>query len=175
MINFIVWLIVGAITGWLATFIIRRRQSIVLFNIFLGSLGAFVSGYLFSPVFHIDTTSFSLIGVLVSLGGSIVLLVVVNFFIREHTVTNAVLEERWSQVRMKVHNRWNRLTEEDIDQIDGKHDRLISLIENRYGITQKEAERQLQGFLGAVTSRKSWLFFLRNRAQDANPPHDHNQ
>jgi len=46
MINYIVWLIAGAITGWLATFVMRRRHPILLLNIIVGSIGAFLAGYL---------------------------------------------------------------------------------------------------------------------------------
>jgi uncharacterized membrane protein YeaQ/YmgE (transglycosylase-associated protein family)/uncharacterized protein YjbJ (UPF0337 family) len=152
MLNFIVWLIAGAVTGGLVTFVIRRRQSILLLNIVVGSVGAFVAGYLLSPVFHISTTtSFSLPGLLASLGGTIVLLMIVNFFVREHTVPDAVLEGQWNRVRNKIHTRWTRLTEEDIDQIDGKHDRFIRMIQERYGCAKKQAEEQLQGYLRAIT------------------------
>jgi uncharacterized membrane protein YeaQ/YmgE (transglycosylase-associated protein family) len=46
----------------------HRRRSILLLNIVVGSVGAFAGGYLLPPMFHINTTSFSLPGLLVSLG-----------------------------------------------------------------------------------------------------------
>ncbi len=153
MVNFIVWLVAGAVIGWLVTLVTRRRRSILLLNIVIGGLGALAAGYLLSPMFHINTTGFSLAGLLVALGGTIVLLAVVNFFVREHTVTNAVLESQWSKVRIKIHNRWGKLSEEDIAQIDGNHERFINLLEERYSLTKEEAEKQLQGFLGAVTTK----------------------
>ena len=54
----------------------------------------------------------SWLSLLVSLGGVIVLLVVVNFLvIREHTVANSVIEGQWNQVRNKIHVRWGKITE----------------------------------------------------------------
>ncbi|MBN2149198.1 MAG: hypothetical protein JW726_17560 [Anaerolineales bacterium] len=155
MLKFFVWLIAGAAIGGLATLIIRRRRSILLLNIIIGSVGIFAAGLFLLPVFHINTTGFSLPGLLVSLGGAIVLLAVVNFFVREHTVTKAVLKSQWDRVCKKIHCRWDKLTKEDVDQIDGKYDRFVDLLEKRYGITEKEAEKQIQGFLGAVTSKVS--------------------
>ena len=166
MINFIVWLIAGAVIGGLVTFVIRRRRSILLLNIIVGSIGAFVAGYLLSPMFHIDTTGFSLPGLLAALGGTIVLLVVVNFFIREHTVTNAVLESRWEQIRDQIHTRWNKLTEDDIDKIEGKHDRFIAVIQERYGCTKELAEEQLQGYLEAIMNKPK-SSFLHNPARSS--------
>ena len=152
MENIILWLIAGAVTGGLATLITHRRHPILLLNIIVGSVGAVVAGYLLPRVFHINTAGFSL---LVSIGGGIFLLVVVNFFIREHTVNNAVIEGHWNQVRDKIHSRWTKITEEDADQINGNHDRLINLLVERYGMAKKEAEDQLQRYLRAVITRVS--------------------
>ncbi len=153
MVNFIIWPMAGAIIGGLVTLIMHRRRSILLLNIVVGSVGALVAGYLLSPVFKIDTTSFRWLGLLVSLGGSIALLAVVNFFVREHTVTNMVIKNQWNHVREKIHARWNKITEEEIEQIDGSHDRLVGLIAERYAVTQEEAEVQLQSYLKAVISK----------------------
>jgi len=174
MENIIIWLIAGAVIGGLFTLITHRRRSILLLNIIVGSIGACVAGYLLSPMFHINTTSFGLPGLLVAMVGTIVLLAIVNFFVREHTVSNTVMEDQWSQVSDKIQTRWNKITEEDSDQINGNHDRFINLIEERYGITKEKAEEQLQGFLRAVTTKVPWLSFLHKRERDVNPSHDHN-
>jgi uncharacterized membrane protein YeaQ/YmgE (transglycosylase-associated protein family)/uncharacterized protein YjbJ (UPF0337 family) len=152
MANVIVGLIAGAVLGWLVTIIISRRHSILLLNIFIGSVGALVAGYLLLPFFHIDTSSFSLVGLLVSLVGSLILLAAVNFFFREHTMSNANIESQWDLVHDKIHSRWSKITEEEADQINGDHDQLINLIVERYGITNERAEDQLQSFLRAVTT-----------------------
>ena len=165
MVNFITWFIAGAVIGGLATRITHRRHSILLLNIIVGSVGAFLAGYWLSPLFHIKTTSFSWPGLLVSLGGTIVLLVVVNFLVvKEHTVTNTVIQSQWNKVREKIHVRWGKISEEDCDRIDGNHDRFVNLIVERYGIAKKEAEVQLQSYLGAVTNKVPWLSFLHKRA-----------
>jgi uncharacterized membrane protein YeaQ/YmgE (transglycosylase-associated protein family)/uncharacterized protein YjbJ (UPF0337 family) len=174
MVNYITWLIAGAVIGRLATLVMRRRRSIPLLNIIVGSLGAFLAGYWLSPLFHINTTSFSWLGLLVSLGGTSFLLAVFNFIIfREHTVTNTVIEHQWNRVREKIHVRWGKITEEDCDQIDGNHDRFINLLVERYGIAKTVAEDQLQSYLGAVTIKVPWLSFLHKRAQDVNPSPGH--
>ena len=174
MANSIAWLIAGALIGWLATYIMRRRHPILLLNIIVGSVGAFLAGFWLSPLFHINTTGFSWLGLLVSLVGSIVLLVVFNFLVvKEHHVTNTVIESQWNKIREKIHVRWGKITEEDCDQINGNHDRLITLLVDRYGIAKREAEDQLQGYLGAVTTKVPWLSFLHKRAQDVNPSHGH--
>ncbi len=84
MLNFIVWLIAGAIIGWVASMLTRTPEGLLL-NIIVGIVGAFVAGYLLTPLFHISTINqgnFSIPALLVSLGGAVILLVVVNLFRR---------------------------------------------------------------------------------------------
>jgi len=168
MINIIAWLFAGALMGWLATLLIHRRHPILLRNIIVGSVGAFLAGFLLVPLFHIDTTSFSMPGLLISMIGSIVLLLVVNFFVREHNVTNTVLKNQWGKVREKIHVRWGKISEEDCDQIDGNHEQLTNLIVERYGIPSKQAEDQVQSYLGAVVSKASLLPFLHKHVHEVN-------
>jgi uncharacterized protein YjbJ (UPF0337 family) len=65
-------------------------------------------------------------------------------------VSDDVIEAKWARVREKIHVRWGKLTEEDIDQIDGKHDEFIRILQVRYGCDKDKAEDDLQGFLRAV-------------------------
>jgi uncharacterized protein YjbJ (UPF0337 family) len=50
----------------------------------------------------------------------------------------------WLQFRGKVKERWGKLTNDDLDLIDGKRDQLLGRIQERYGIAKDEAERELQ-------------------------------
>jgi uncharacterized membrane protein YeaQ/YmgE (transglycosylase-associated protein family) len=86
VINFIIWIIVGAVLGWLASLIMRRdaNQGFLL-DIVVGIVGAFLGGLLLAPLFGtgtINSGDFSLSGLLVSLLGAIVLLAIVNLFRR---------------------------------------------------------------------------------------------
>jgi len=82
MINFIVWLIVGAIIGWLASRLMGTDgQQGTLIDIVVGIVGAFVAGLVLTPLFGISTinqNNFSLPALIVSLLGAIILLAVVR-------------------------------------------------------------------------------------------------
>jgi uncharacterized membrane protein YeaQ/YmgE (transglycosylase-associated protein family) len=86
MVNFIVWIIVGGILGWLASMVMRTNaQQGILLNIIVGIVGAFVAGIVLTPLLGIGTinqNNFSLPALLVSLVGAIILLAVVNLFRR---------------------------------------------------------------------------------------------
>ncbi len=82
--NFILWLIVGGLLGWVASMIMgtNDRQGMLL-NIVVGIVGAFVSGLLLAPLFNTGTINqgdFSMSSLMVSLGGAVLLLAIVNFF-----------------------------------------------------------------------------------------------
>jgi len=86
MINFIVWLIAGAIIGWIASLIMHTDgQQGTLIDIVVGIVGAFIAGLVLTPLFGISTineNNFSFPALMVSLLGAVILLAVVNFFRR---------------------------------------------------------------------------------------------
>lgn len=162
--SYIPSLLAGAGLGCLATIVIRRRQSILLLNIILGAVGAFLAGFLLSPVFNIRTVGpgiFNFPVLLVSLAGAVILLAAVNYFRREQDVKNEVIERKWIQVRNKIHARWSKITEADIEQINGNLNRFITTLQERYGYDKKEAENQIQRYLKTILG-KTGPSFLYN-------------
>jgi uncharacterized membrane protein YeaQ/YmgE (transglycosylase-associated protein family) len=86
MVNYLAWIIVGGIMGWLASLIrLPDGRRDVRIDIAVGAIGAVIAGLVFSPLFGIrlaNTTDFSLLALEVSLLGAIILLGVVKFFRR---------------------------------------------------------------------------------------------
>jgi uncharacterized membrane protein YeaQ/YmgE (transglycosylase-associated protein family) len=80
--NLIIWLVVGGLIGWVASLIMKTdAQQGMLLNVIVGIVGALLGGWLLSPLVGAGTVNqgdFSLMGLLVSLGGAIILLFVVN-------------------------------------------------------------------------------------------------
>jgi uncharacterized membrane protein YeaQ/YmgE (transglycosylase-associated protein family) len=84
--NLIIWLVVGGLIGWVASMVMKTdgQQGLIL-NVVVGIVGALLGGWLLSPLLGAGTVNqgdFSLMGLLVSLGGAIILLFVVNLFRR---------------------------------------------------------------------------------------------
>lgn len=84
--NFLIWLIVGGILGWLASIIMKTDgQQGVILNVVVGIIGAMVAGLIIAPMLGtgtINTNDFSIAGLVVSFMGAVVLLAVVNLFRR---------------------------------------------------------------------------------------------
>jgi uncharacterized protein YjbJ (UPF0337 family) len=56
------------------------------------------------------------------------------------------IEGNWKQLTGKVKEQWGKLTDDQIDMIAGKRDQLAGRLQESYGITKDEAERQIDDF-----------------------------
>ncbi|HEY8102093.1 MAG: GlsB/YeaQ/YmgE family stress response membrane protein [Burkholderiaceae bacterium] len=84
--NFIIWIVVGGIIGWLASLVMKTdaQQGLIL-NVIVGIVGALLGGWLLAPLFGtgtINQNDFSLPALLVSFLGAIILLLIVNLLRR---------------------------------------------------------------------------------------------
>jgi uncharacterized protein YjbJ (UPF0337 family) len=58
-----------------------------------------------------------------------------------------LLEGSWKQYKGQIREKWGKLTDDDLDVINGKREQLIGLIQHHYGIAKDMAERQTDEFL----------------------------
>ena len=54
------------------------------------------------------------------------------------------LNGKWTQVKGSVKEKWGKLTDDDLQVIDGKTDQLIGKIQERYGIAREAAQKQVE-------------------------------
>jgi uncharacterized protein YjbJ (UPF0337 family) len=52
----------------------------------------------------------------------------------------------WKQFRGNVKEQWGKLTDDDLDRIEGKRDQLLGAVQKRYGIALEEAEKEVHRF-----------------------------
>lgn len=82
--NFIIWLVVGGIVGWVASIIMRTNgQQGLILNVIVGIVGAFLAGLVLTPLLGIGTINqndFSLPALIVSVIGAVILLAIVSLF-----------------------------------------------------------------------------------------------
>ncbi len=79
--NLLIYLIVAAVIGWVATELMHDRSSLLI-NIIVAVVGAFLAGYFLSPFFKVGTINdaITIPTMLVTLLGSIILLAIINLF-----------------------------------------------------------------------------------------------
>jgi uncharacterized protein YjbJ (UPF0337 family) len=68
------------------------------------------------------------------------------------TGTNAWegVEKSWSEFKVRIQDRWDRLTEQELDQIAGSYDRLLRKLQEKYELTMDQAEYELAEFLSTL-------------------------
>jgi len=54
-----------------------------------------------------------------------------------------ILEGKWKQVKGNVRNWWGKLTDDDVDRIAGKSEKMVGLLQERYGWTKDRANEEL--------------------------------
>jgi uncharacterized protein YjbJ (UPF0337 family) len=57
------------------------------------------------------------------------------------------VEGKWKQFKGSVKENWGKLTDDDLEQISGRKDKLIGKLQERYGIQKEEAEKQLDAWM----------------------------
>jgi len=56
------------------------------------------------------------------------------------------VEGNWKQFKGKVKEQWGRLTDDQLDVIGGKREQLAGRVQEVYGVSKDEAERQVRDF-----------------------------
>ena len=57
------------------------------------------------------------------------------------------IEGKWKQIKGEVSSRWNRLTGDDIEAIEGDGEKLVGKIQERYGVAKEEAREQVDAWM----------------------------
>lgn len=52
----------------------------------------------------------------------------------------------WAQVKGKAQQQWGKLTNDDLDVIEGRREEFVGRVQERYGIAKEEAEKQVDDF-----------------------------
>jgi uncharacterized protein YjbJ (UPF0337 family) len=64
----------------------------------------------------------------------------------ESDMNSDEIKGKWKQLTGDVKSRWGKLTDDDLTQIDSEKDKLVGKIQERYGKTREEAEKELENW-----------------------------
>lgn len=57
------------------------------------------------------------------------------------------LQGKWKQAKGSIKERWGKLTDDDMDVINGQREQLIGKVQERYGIAKAEAQKQVDEYM----------------------------
>ena len=66
------------------------------------------------------------------------------------------IEGNWKQIKGKAHQQWGKLTDDQLEEIRGDREMLTGKVQELYGITKEEAEKQVEKF-GARCDSERWV------------------
>jgi uncharacterized protein YjbJ (UPF0337 family) len=64
-----------------------------------------------------------------------------------------ILQGKWKQLRGEMQSLWGRLTNDDLDRIQGSSVKLAGKLQERYGYSRQEAERAVADFLESIEEK----------------------
>ncbi|HXT68359.1 MAG TPA: CsbD family protein [Vicinamibacterales bacterium] len=63
------------------------------------------------------------------------------------------LQGTWNQIKGRAREQWGKLTDDDLDQVQGKAEQLIGKVQERYGVAKDEAGRQVDRWLRDIDQK----------------------
>lgn len=61
-----------------------------------------------------------------------------------------ILKDQWKQMSGQIKTWWGVLTDDDLDKINGRRDRLINKLQEKYGFTKEQAAREIDDHLAQL-------------------------
>jgi uncharacterized protein YjbJ (UPF0337 family) len=63
--------------------------------------------------------------------------------VEEQQMNRDIIEGNWKQVKGRIKAKWGRLTDDEIEEAEGDYDVLCGKIQEAYGLSREEVERDL--------------------------------
>ncbi|MFA5514928.1 MAG: CsbD family protein [Desulfuromonadales bacterium] len=56
------------------------------------------------------------------------------------------LKGKWNQLKGSIKSRWGKFSDDDIQRIEGEKDKLVGKVQEKYGRSREEAEKEVDDF-----------------------------
>lgn len=58
-----------------------------------------------------------------------------------------VLKGKWMEIKGGIKEKWGKLTDDDLTQVEGQAEKLLGLLQKKYGYTKEKAEQEYNDFI----------------------------
>ena len=58
-----------------------------------------------------------------------------------------ILKGKWKEIKGSVKAKWGNLTDDDLTEIEGMQEKLLGLLQTKYGYSKDKAEEEYKGFI----------------------------
>ena len=59
-----------------------------------------------------------------------------------------ILKGKWKEIKGEVKQKWGKLTDDDLAQVEGKEEQLVGLLQKRYGYAKEKADEEYKTLIG---------------------------
>jgi uncharacterized protein YjbJ (UPF0337 family) len=59
---------------------------------------------------------------------------------------SAIVKGKWHQLKGEAKRQWGKLTDDQLDQIDGSFEKMVGMVQEAYGKERDEAEKEVKAF-----------------------------
>ena len=64
-----------------------------------------------------------------------------------------IIQGKWTQIKGSLRSKWGKLTDDDLDRLDGNRQYLLGKLQERYGWKKDQAEREIGEFERSLTKK----------------------
>jgi uncharacterized protein YjbJ (UPF0337 family) len=57
-----------------------------------------------------------------------------------------IIKGKWKQIKGEVKTQWGKLTDDELDEIDGRYDKIVGKLQEKYGYQKEQAEEEAEQF-----------------------------
>ena len=58
-----------------------------------------------------------------------------------------VLKGKWKEMKGAIKEKWGKLTDDDLTEMEGKEEKLLGILQKRYGYTEDKAMKEYNDFI----------------------------
>ncbi|WP_294620866.1 CsbD family protein [uncultured Roseovarius sp.] len=58
---------------------------------------------------------------------------------------------KWNQLKGSARAEWAKFTDQELDAVQGQHEKLVGLLQEKYGRTKEEAEQEIDRWVQKVS------------------------
>jgi uncharacterized protein YjbJ (UPF0337 family) len=59
-----------------------------------------------------------------------------------------ILKGKWKEIKGEVKVKWGKLTDDDLTAVEGEKEKLIGILQQKYGYAKDKAEQEYKDFIG---------------------------
>ena len=65
---------------------------------------------------------------------------------------NNIIQGKWKQIKGDIQVKWGKITDDELDEIDGDREKLLGRLQENYGMVRDDAEGMLKEFERSISN-----------------------